>query len=126
MKKPRIHKMPDGGEMTNAELCKRYGIPIHRTCGLTTRQILNYHNRKKKKAFSLQGKTATLAEWGKALNISPTIFRDTVYSCERAGGTREDAMLATVRHLAGDRKPGGAIKHLSKIKELRAEKKELA
>ena len=63
--------MPDGGEMTNVELCRRYGIPIHRTCGLTTRQILNYHNRKKKKAFSLGGKTATLAEWGKALNISP-------------------------------------------------------
>ena len=117
MKKPRIHKLPDGSEITNVELCRRLGVPIWEASARTTAQILNYHNRKRKVPFALEGKSATAAEWGKALNVSATIFRDTVYSCERAGGGREQAMKAAIRHLAGDRKPGGAIRQLRKIQD---------
>lgn len=126
MRKTRIHKLPDGSEITNVDLCRRYKIPIRRTSGQTTRQILNYHNRKKKVPFTLQGRTAPCATWARELKVSSNIFRDTVYVCERNGATREEAMLATIRHLAGDRKPGGALRHLEKIKEPRAEKVALA
>ena len=68
-------------------------------------------------SFSLDGKTATAAQWAAALKVTPNIFRDTVYSCERAGGTREQAMLATIKHLGGGREPLGAIEQLRKIQE---------
>jgi hypothetical protein len=117
MRKPRIHKLPDGSEISNVDLCRRVGVPVCRSSGLTTSQVLNFHNRKKKVSFSLDGKTATAAQWAAALKVTPNIFRDTVYSCERAGGTREQAMLATIKHLGGGREPLGAIEQLRKIQE---------
>ncbi len=117
MRKPRIHKLPDGSEISNVDLCRRLGVPIKHSSWRSTAQILNYHNRKKKVPFALDGTTATASQWGQALKVTASMFRDTVHSCERAGGTREQAMRATIKHLAGDRKPGGAIKQLRKIQE---------
>jgi len=72
----------------------------------------------KKKRFTLQGRTATAAEWAKALRSTECTFRDSVYSAEKRGATREQAMLATIRHLSNpNRKYRGLWEKLAEIME---------
>ncbi len=115
----RTHILSCGSKLSTRELCAKIGVPMQWACGQPTDKILNYHSRKRKVAFSLDGETASAEKWAKALKITPGQFKDTVYTCERHGATREEAMLVTVRHFRGDRKfgvLGEKVKQLQKFK----------
>lgn len=75
-------------------------------------------HRKARQGFTLQGKTAQAREWAKALGCTECTFRDSVYAAEKRGATREQAMLATIRHLSNpNRKYRGLWEKLAEIME---------
>lgn len=117
----RTHILSCGSKLSTRELCDKIGVPMQWACNQPTEKILNYHNRKRKTAFALDGETASAEKWAEALKITPNQFRDTVYTCERHGATREEAMLITVRHFRGDRKFGALGE---KVEQLHAAKRD--
>jgi hypothetical protein len=75
-------------------------------------------HRKKRQDFTLQGRTAKASEWAKALGSTECTFRDAVYAAEKRGATREQAMLATIRHLSNpNRTYRGLWEKLAEIME---------
>lgn len=99
MKAKRVHQLPTGEKLTTRELCDKFNIPMQWTCGRETEDILRYHSRRKRLKFALDGVTATAKQWGITLGVSHTQFKNCVYSSERLGATRDQAMIATVRFI---------------------------
>lgn len=81
--------------------------------------------RKKRRNYTLQGTTASGYAWAAELGVAYSTFVHNVRSAERAGATREQAMLAVVRHFGGpDPRYGGMWEKLAQI--MRQEKEETA
>lgn len=118
----RTHILPCGSRLSTRELCAKVDVPMRWACGQSTEKILNYHSRKRKAAFRLDGKTASAAKWAEALKITPDQFKGCIYACERYGASREEAMLVTVRHFKGDRKFGVLEQKVAQLQDAKRSK----
>ena len=75
--------------------------------------------RKKRRNYTLQGTTASGYAWASELGVAYSTFVYNVRRAEKIGATREQAMLAVVRHFGGsDPKHGGMLEKLAPIMNL--------